>query len=311
MNMIKTIDGTQLDYKDGGRGPLIVFIHGWSLRADAWDGQRLFLEQQGYRVIAHDRRGYGRSEQTWDGNALDTYAEDLAALLNALDVRDAVLVGHSTGGDQGCHHRQPGDCLPFHCRRLDRSPDRGQFFAGLWLAFIGWFLSNSVSASAGQEVMNQVLQGVDVADVMDPVPASIAPTMTVRSLIFDHLLDGSHRAVAVQDTNGSLVGLAMLSDLRYLQQEEWSTTPVCRIMTPAAQLQTVTPKKDLQHAVGLLATNRYHQLPVVESNHLVVRLNPDHVLQYLQLRQLQSRHHVPTTTVTSQSTPEPVHQRVR
>jgi non-heme chloroperoxidase len=100
MNTFRTNDGTQLYYKDWGTGQPIVFSHGWPLSADAWDSQMLFLGQHGYRVIAHDRRGHGRSEQTWGGNDMDTYADDLAALLNMLDVRDAMLVGHSTGGGE-------------------------------------------------------------------------------------------------------------------------------------------------------------------------------------------------------------------
>ncbi|HEX6510291.1 MAG TPA: alpha/beta hydrolase, partial [Chloroflexota bacterium] len=100
MNTFRTNDGTQLYYKDWGSGQPIVFSHGWPLSADAWDGQMLFLGQQGYRVVAHDRRGHGRSEQTWEGNDLDTYADDLAVLLNTLDLRDVVLVGHSTGGGE-------------------------------------------------------------------------------------------------------------------------------------------------------------------------------------------------------------------
>jgi non-heme chloroperoxidase len=89
-----------LYYKDWGTGQPVVFSHGWPLSADAWDAQMLFLGQHGYRVIAHDRRGHGRSEQTWDGNDMDTYADDLAALFEALDLHDAVLVGHSTGGGE-------------------------------------------------------------------------------------------------------------------------------------------------------------------------------------------------------------------
>ncbi len=100
MNTFKTEDGTSLFYKDWGTGQPIVFSHGWLLSSDAWDAQMLFLGQQGYRVIAHDRRGHGRSEQTWGGNHMDTYADDLAGLLDYLDVRDAVLVGHSTGGGE-------------------------------------------------------------------------------------------------------------------------------------------------------------------------------------------------------------------
>jgi len=99
-----TRDGTRLFYKDWGSGQPIVFSHGWPLSADAWDGQMLFLGLQGYRVIAHDRRSHGRSEQTWTGNDMDTYADDLAALLDHLDVRNAVLVGHSTGGGEVAHY---------------------------------------------------------------------------------------------------------------------------------------------------------------------------------------------------------------
>ena len=100
MSIIKTEDGTQLYYKDWGSGRPLVFSHGWPLSADAWDSQMLFLGQQGYRVIAHDRRGHGRSEQTWGGNTMDQYADDLADLVNALNLRDMVMVGHSTGGGE-------------------------------------------------------------------------------------------------------------------------------------------------------------------------------------------------------------------
>src|SRR5664280_2192903 len=85
MSTIKTEDGTQIYYKDWGNGQPIVFSHGWPLSADAWDAQMLFLAQNGYRVIAYDRRSHGRSEQTWDGNTMDQYADDLADLINALD----------------------------------------------------------------------------------------------------------------------------------------------------------------------------------------------------------------------------------
>jgi Zn-dependent protease/CBS domain-containing protein len=165
----------------------------------------------------------------------------------------------------------------------------GQFVGGLWLAFIGWFLYNSASAGGQQAALEQMLRGVDVADVMDPAPTGISPDVPVQSLVFDHLLDGSHRAVAVQGPDGSLQGLVTLSDLRHVQQEDWSTTPVSRIMTPTVQLKTVTPTEDLQRALSLLAANRHHQLPVVEGTHLVGMLNRDHVLQYLQLGQTQSR----------------------
>jgi non-heme chloroperoxidase len=100
MSTITTKDGTQIYYKDGGKGQPVVFSHGWPLSADAWDDQMLFLGTHGYRVIAHDRRGHGRSSQSWDGNDLNTYADDLAALVEALDLHDAIHVGHSTGGGE-------------------------------------------------------------------------------------------------------------------------------------------------------------------------------------------------------------------
>jgi non-heme chloroperoxidase len=90
----------EIFYKDWGKGQPIVFSHGWPLSADDWDAQMLFFGQQGYRVIAHDRRGHGRSSQTWEGNEMDTYADDLAALVEHLDLKDAIHVGHSTGGGE-------------------------------------------------------------------------------------------------------------------------------------------------------------------------------------------------------------------
>ena len=100
MGTITTADGTQIYFKDWGAGQPVVFSHGWPLSGDAWDDQMLFLAGQGYRCIAHDRRGHGRSSQPWSGNDMDTYADDLAALVRALDLRDAVHVGHSTGGGE-------------------------------------------------------------------------------------------------------------------------------------------------------------------------------------------------------------------
>jgi non-heme chloroperoxidase len=100
MPAITTKDGTEIFYKDWGTGQPIVFSHGWPLTADDWDGQMLLFGQHGYRVIAHDRRGHGRSTQTWDGNDMDTYADDLAALTEKLDLKDAIHVGHSTGGGE-------------------------------------------------------------------------------------------------------------------------------------------------------------------------------------------------------------------
>jgi non-heme chloroperoxidase len=118
MGTITTRDGTEIFYKDWDTGQPVVFSHGWPLTADAWDLQMMFLGERGCRVVAYDRRGHGRTSQPWSGNDLDTYADDLAELREALDLRDIVLIGHSTGGGEvtrragegfyevpGSHHR--------------------------------------------------------------------------------------------------------------------------------------------------------------------------------------------------------------
>jgi non-heme chloroperoxidase len=100
MPTITTKDGAQIFFKDWGAGRPIVFSHGWPLTADAWDDQLMFLANNGFRVVAHDRRGHGRSTQSWAGNTMDTYADDLAAVIDKLELREATLVGHSTGGGE-------------------------------------------------------------------------------------------------------------------------------------------------------------------------------------------------------------------
>ncbi|MBN9288359.1 MAG: alpha/beta hydrolase [Gammaproteobacteria bacterium 39-13] len=100
MAYFKTKTGVSIYYKDWGKGQPIVFSHGWPLCGDAWEDQMLFLTSKGYRTIAHDRRGHGRSEQPWEGNDMDTYADDLAQLIEILDLKDIILVGHSTGGGE-------------------------------------------------------------------------------------------------------------------------------------------------------------------------------------------------------------------
>jgi non-heme chloroperoxidase len=186
MSTIRVKDGTEIYYKDWGTGQPITFSHGWPLNADAWDAQMLYLGQQGYRVIAHDRRGHGRSGQTWQGNEMNTYADDLAELMNALDLQDAIMVGHSTGGGEvarylGRHGTKrvagavlmsavpplmlktaanPGG-LPmevFDGLRANVVADRSQFFMDLSMPFYGY---NRAGAKASDGVkLNFWYQGM-------------------------------------------------------------------------------------------------------------------------------------------------------
>lgn len=171
MPTIKAQDGTKIYYKDWGRGKPVVFSHGWPLTADAFEDQMFFLAARGYRCIAHDRRGHGRSDQPWNGNDLDTYADDLAALLDAIDLKAVTLVGHSTGGGEvaryvGRHGTQRvaktvlvGSITPLMLKtaanpggtpieafdkiRAGVLADRSQFFQDLSLPFYGFNRPNA------------------------------------------------------------------------------------------------------------------------------------------------------------------------
>jgi len=166
MNTLTTKDGTEIFYKDWGRGPVVTFSHGWPLSADAWDSQMLFLGQRGYRVVAHDRRGHGRSGQTWDGNNMDQYADDLAEVIEHLDLKEITMVGHSTGGGEVARYiAKYGNkrvkkavlisSVPPLMLKTDRNPgglplsvfdgirdgvrnDRSQFYKDLALPFYGY-----------------------------------------------------------------------------------------------------------------------------------------------------------------------------
>jgi non-heme chloroperoxidase len=180
MSTITTKDGTTIYYKDWGKGPVITFSHGWPLSSDAWDGQMLFLAQRGFRVVAHDRRGHGRSSQSSAGNDMDGYADDLAAVIEALDLRDITMVGHSTGGGEvtryiGRHGTKrvskavliaavpPGlvkspanpDGLSiemFDSLRTGMASDRAQFYKEFAVPFFG---ANRAGAKVSQGLLDQ------------------------------------------------------------------------------------------------------------------------------------------------------------
>ena len=180
MSTIKTKDGTEIYYKDWGKGPVVTFSHGWPLCCDAWDGQMLFLAQNGFRVVAHDRRGHGRSSQSSSGNDMDGYAADLAAVIEALDLREATLVGHSTGGGEVARYigrygtkrvakaallaavppimlksASNLEGLPmevFDKMRSDLAKDRSQFYKGLAVLFYG---ANRPGVKVSQGILEQ------------------------------------------------------------------------------------------------------------------------------------------------------------
>jgi non-heme chloroperoxidase len=180
MSFITTKDGTEIYYKDWGEGPVVTFSHGWPLNADAWDGQMLFLAQHGFRAVAHDRRGHGRSSQVWPGNDMNGYADDLAAVIETLDLTDVTLVGHSTGGGEvaryiGRHGTAQVakavliSAVPPALSQTDANPDglpievfngilaglmadRSQFYKGLSMQFYG---ANRPGAEVSQGVLDQ------------------------------------------------------------------------------------------------------------------------------------------------------------
>jgi non-heme chloroperoxidase len=180
MSTITTKDGTEIYYKDWGKGPVVTFSHGWPLSSDAWDGQMLFLVQNGFRVVAHDRRGHGRSSQASSGNDMNGYADDLAAVIESLDLKDAMLVGHSTGGGEvaryiGRHGTKRvakavliaavppimlktaanPEGLPlevFDNMRSGLMKDRSQFYKDLAIQFYG---ANRTGAKVSQGVLDQ------------------------------------------------------------------------------------------------------------------------------------------------------------
>jgi non-heme chloroperoxidase len=180
MSFITTKDGTDIYYKDWGEGPAVTFSHGWPLNSDMWDGQMLFLAQHGFRAVAHDRRGHGRSSQTSSGNDMDGFADDLAAVIDALDLRDITVVGHSTGGGEVARYigrhgtsrvvkavlvsavtpallqsKSNPEGLPieaFEDIRAGLMADRSQFYKDLAVQFYG---ANRPGAKVSQGILDQ------------------------------------------------------------------------------------------------------------------------------------------------------------
>jgi non-heme chloroperoxidase len=180
MSTITVQDGTTIYYKDWGKGPVVTFSHGWPLCSDAWDGQMHFLGENGFRVVAHDRRGHGRSSQPWSGNDMNGYADDLAAVIETLDLKDVTLVGHSTGGGEvaryiGRHGTKRvaaavliaavppimvksdsnSEGLPievFDGLRSDLAKDRSQFWKDFAISFYG---ANRPGAKVSQGMLDQ------------------------------------------------------------------------------------------------------------------------------------------------------------
>lgn len=161
----------------------------------------------------------------------------------------------------------------------------GQIFNGLWLAFIGWYLHNAATSSYQQSVMEHVLSGVEVRNVMDNIAVSTTPETPIETLVYRHLLNENQRAVPVVDDRGALLGLVTTGDTRHVSRAEWNVLPVERIMTPVSELRTVSPADSLRDALRILAENDYHQLPVLAGGRLVGMLNRSHVVQYLHVRE--------------------------
>ena len=254
MSMITTKDGTQICFKDWGKGQPIIFSHGWPLSADAFEDQMFFLTSRGYRCIAHDRRGHGRSSQPWNGNDLDTYADDLAELVEALDLNDAIHVGHSTGGGEvaryiGRHGTQrvakavligaipplmlktaanPGGTPMevFDRLRASVQADRSQFWKDLCMPFYGY---NRPGAKILEGVRESFwMQGM-TAGIRKIILGGMLANMCVESHLRELLERGLEVAVVKDGTAGPRHPEwgdgyeAAIINYRFLAHAVWST----------------------------------------------------------------------------------------
>lgn len=161
----------------------------------------------------------------------------------------------------------------------------GDVIAGIWLAFIGWFLHNAATASYQQAVMDRVLIGVEVRNVMDPAPAGVGPSLSIQEAVEGHMMTRGTRALPVNGPDGSLLGLLTLSDVQQVPRDDWATTPASKVMTSLDHLQTTTPDAGLREALAAMAEHNYNQLPVVSNGRVVGILNRGHVLQWIHLRE--------------------------
>jgi Zn-dependent protease/CBS domain-containing protein len=159
----------------------------------------------------------------------------------------------------------------------------GDFFGGLWTAFIGWFLNSAAESTRQEQVQRQTFRGVRVGTIMDPSPALAPGNLSVHDFVFDYVLQRGHRALPIVE-NGQLLGIVTLGDAKHLAQDAWSTTPVAAIMTKAP-LKTVSPDAELSAAIALMAESRLHQLPVVQGGNVVGLLGRADIVRFLQLRQ--------------------------
>jgi Zn-dependent protease/predicted transcriptional regulator len=162
----------------------------------------------------------------------------------------------------------------------------GDVIAGIWLAFIGWFLHNAATASYQQAVMDRVLIGVEVRNVMDPAPVGVGPSMSVQEAVEGYMMTRGIRALPVNGPDGSLLGLVTLTDVQQVPRDHWATTPVSNVMTPVDQLRTTAPDAGLREALAAMAEHNYNQLPVVANGRVVGMLNRGHVLQWIHLREV-------------------------
>ena len=182
----------------------------------------------------------------------------------------------------------------------------GDFFGGLWTAFIGWFLNSAAESTRHEQVQRQTFQGVRVASIMDQSPTLAAPDLSVHDFVFDYVLQRGHRALPIVD-NGRLVGIVTVGDAKKLTQDAWSTTPVATIMTPSP-LKTISPDADVSVAVSLMAEGGLHQLPVIQDSVVVGLLSRGDIMRFMQLRQ---ELHLPLQGISSGAAAQPANTVVR